>query len=153
MRCIDCLHLAGIAVSSTGRKFSNYPPALDPMDQAYTIAELTTNNTETPYPSAEFNSPPGGRVNYTTYPPTGANYQDYLIGAQSVVVDPADRLWILDTGRVSTSNGTMLTASYGGPKLVGINLSNNSIFTTIVFSTDAAPADSVRSVPYSNRIR
>ena len=55
--------------------FSNYPPALDPTDQAYTIAELKSNNTETPYPSAAFNSPPGGRINYTTYPPTGANYQ------------------------------------------------------------------------------
>ena len=133
----------GIAVSASGRKFSNYPPALDPMDQAYTIAELTSNNSETPYPSADFNSPPGGRTNYTTTPPTSANYQNYLIGAQSVVVDPADRLWILDTGRVSTSNGTMLLAAYGGPKLIGIDLADNSIFTTIVFSPDAAPADSV----------
>lgn len=136
--------MLGIAVSNSGRKFSNYPPALDPNDQAYTIAELTSNNTETPYPSAEINLPPGGRINYTTVPPTGANYQNYLIGAQSVVVDPADRLWILDTGRVSTANGTMLTASYGGPKLIGVDLTNNTVFTTIVFSPDAAPADSVR---------
>ena len=114
----------------------------------YTVAELTSNNTEVPYPSAELNSPPGGRINYTTVPPTGANYQNYMIGVQSVVIDGADRLWILDTGRVATENGTILTASYGGPKLIGVNLQNDSIFTTIVFSTDAAPADS-----YLNDIR
>jgi sugar lactone lactonase YvrE len=64
------------------------------------------------------------------------------------VVDPADRLWILDTGRVATENGTMLTASYGGPKLIGVNLHDNKIFTTIVFSPEAAPADS-----YLNDVR
>ena len=133
----------GIAVSASGRKFSNYPPALDPTDQRYTVAELIGNNTQTPYPSAEMNSPPGGRINYSTYPATGANTPDYLVGVQSVVVDPADRLWILDTGRVATANGTMLGAAYGGPKLIGVNLTTDKIFKTIVFTPDAAPADSV----------
>lgn len=133
----------GIAVSRSGRKFSNYPPALDPDNRDYTIAELISNNTERPYPSAEFNSPPGGRINYTTTPPTGANYQKYLIGSQSVVVDPADRLWILDTGRVALPNGSILEASYGGPKLIGINLTNDQIFKNIVFDPSAAPSDSV----------
>ena len=141
---ISHLH-KGIAVSANGRKFSNYPPALDPKNQAYTVAELGSNNTETPYPNAQINSPPGGRINYTTTPPTGANYQDYLIGVQSVVVDPADRLWILDTGRAATPNGTMVPASFGGPKLIGVDLTTNSIFQTIVFSPTAAPADSVHS--------
>ncbi|KAI9711583.1 MAG: hypothetical protein M1820_002148 [Bogoriella megaspora] len=138
----------GIAVSSTGRKFSNYPPALDPTDSNYTVAELNSNTTEVPYPNAEINTPPGGRINYTTTPPTGANYQNYIIGSQSVVIDPADRLWILDTGRAATPNGTMVPASYGGPKLIGINLQNDSIFTTIVFSPEAAPSTS-----YLNDIR
>ncbi|MCJ1313334.1 hypothetical protein MMC25_007011 [Agyrium rufum] len=138
----------GIAVSKTGRKFSNYPPALDPTDQQYTVAELKSNNTEVPYPSAAMNLPPGGRINMTTVPATGANYQNYLIGVQSVVIDPADRLWILDTGRVATPNGTMVPASYGGPKLIGINLTNDTIFQTIVFGPDAAPSDS-----YLNDIR
>lgn len=41
----------------------------------------------------------------------GANYQDYLIGVQSVVIDPIDRLWILDTGRVFTPDGKTLVQS------------------------------------------
>ncbi|MCJ1280913.1 hypothetical protein MMC26_000230, partial [Xylographa opegraphella] len=82
----------GIAVSSTGRMFSNYPSGLDGNNTKYAVAELTSNSTETPYPSVEMNSPPGGAINYTTIPASGANYQQYLIGVQSVVIDPADRL-------------------------------------------------------------
>ena len=55
-------HRLGIAVSSTGRMFSNYARSLDPNNIAYTVAELTANNTETPYPSAAINSPPGVRT-------------------------------------------------------------------------------------------
>lgn len=69
---IELVHLyydewpTGIAVSSTGRKFSNYPGALDGnntnngSNNKYTIAELTGNSTETPFPNAEWNNPPGG---------------------------------------------------------------------------------------------
>lgn len=77
---IEIVHLyhgewpIGIAVSASGRQFSNYPPAPDPTDTKYTVAGLTSNNTETPYPNVEINSPPGGSINYTTTPPTGANY-------------------------------------------------------------------------------
>ena len=123
--------------------FSNYPPALDANNQKYTVAELMGNSTEVPFPNAEINSPPGGSINYTTTPPTGANYQNYLIGVQSVVIDPANRLWILDTGRAATPNGTIVPASYGGPKLIGVDLTNNTIFKTIVFDPTSAPADSV----------
>ena len=133
----------GIAVSASGRMFSNYPPALDPKNQAYTVAELFANNTEQPYPSAEINTPPAGRINYTNYPPTGTSYTNYFIGVQSVVIDPADRLWILDTGRAATDNGTQVPAAYGGPKLIGIDLTTDQIFQTVVFDPTAAPADSV----------
>jgi sugar lactone lactonase YvrE len=114
----------------------------------YTIAELFPNNTERAFPSAEINQPPGGAINYTTYPPTGANYQNYLIGSQSIVIDALDRAWILDTGRVLTPNGTLVPASYGGPKLVGVDLRNNTVFQTIVFPTTVAYADS-----YLNDVR
>jgi len=133
--------------------FSNYPPALDPMNTAYTVAEIFSNNTERPYPSAEINSPPGGRVNNTVFPPTGKGLADYFIGVQSVVIDPSDRLWVLDTGRVATENGTQLNAAYGGPKLVGINLDTNSVFKTIVFDPMAAPGDSVGLPSILNGLR
>ena len=73
----------------------------------------------------------------------GANYQDYLIGVQSVVIDAKDRLWILDTGRALTPSGTQVPASYGGPKLIGVNLSNDTVFATIVFPSNVAYSDSV----------
>ena len=144
----------GIAVSREGRMFSNYPPGLDAnntnngQNNKYTIAELLANNTEQAYPSAEINNPPGGAINYTTSPPSGANYQDYLIGSQSCVIDSASRLWILDTGRALTPDGTLVPASYGGPKLIGVDLSTNEVIQTIVFPITVAFADS-----YLNDVR
>lgn len=64
----DCI--AGIAVSAAGRKFTSYPSSLDANNTKYSVAELTSNDTETPYPSAEINAPPGGSINYTTSPPS-----------------------------------------------------------------------------------
>ncbi|KAK6088113.1 major royal jelly protein [Seiridium cupressi] len=144
----------GIAVSSTGRKFSNFPGGLDPTNtyngsnDVFTVGELTSLTNETAYPSLEMNHPPGGAINYTTNPPTGASYPDYLIGVQSVVVDPLDRLWILDTGRVLTPDGTLVYAAYGGPKLVGVDLNTNEVFKTILFPQTVAYADS-----YLNDVR
>ncbi|KAJ4305525.1 RNA polymerase II mediator complex subunit [Kalmusia sp. IMI 367209] len=144
----------GIAVSRQGRKFSNYPPGLDANNTndgsngKYTVAELIGNYTERPYPNAEINSPPGGAINYSTYPATGANYQNFLIGVQSVVLDAHDRLWILDTGRALTPNSTLVPASYGGPKLLAVDLSTNQVVKTIVFPPTVAFADS-----YLNDVR
>ncbi|KAJ4382207.1 hypothetical protein N0V86_002539 [Didymella sp. IMI 355093] len=144
----------GITVSRSGRKFSNYPAGLDSNNTntgnvtRYAVAELTSNNTETPYPNAKINNPPGGAINYTTTPPTSANYQNYLIGVQSVVLDPLDRLWILDTGRVLTADGTLLNASPGGTKLVCVDISTDGVVQTIVFPSTVAFPDS-----YINDIR
>ncbi|KAI0836993.1 MRJP-domain-containing protein [Hypoxylon sp. FL0890] len=144
----------GIAVSSTGRMFSNYPGGLDPTNvfngsnDAMTVGELTSLTDETPYPNLEWNRPPGGAINYSTSPPTAANYQNHFIGVQSVVIDPLDRLWVLDTGRVLTPDGVLLSATYGGPKLVGFNLTTNEAFQTIVFPPTVAYGDS-----YLNDVR
>ena len=79
------------------------------------------------------NQPPGGRINFSVYPPVCSSSQDHLIGVQSVVIDAKDRLWILDTGRAALPNGTLPYASYGGPKLVGVDLSTNQVFKTYIF--------------------
>ena len=60
-----------------------------------------------------------------------------------MVIDPKDRLWILDTGRAAMQNGTNVPASVGGPKLIGVNLQNDTIFKTIVFPPNVVYADSV----------
>jgi len=87
-------------------------------------------------------------LSVANYLPAGANYQNYLIGVQSVVFDPLDRLWILDTGRVLTPNSILVPASYGGPKLVCVSLANNSVIQTIVFPPTVAFSDS-----YLNDVR
>ena len=129
--------LTGTAISLTGRLLSSYLPGLDPMNENLyrSIAELTSNTTETPYPSAEHNSPSGGRYNYSTYPPASASSPDHLVGVQRVVIGARDHLWIRDTGRAALENGTLLTSSFGGPKLVGVDLSTDSIITMILFPT------------------
>lgn len=136
----------GIAVSRTGRLFSCYPSGLDANNTRYQVAELTTNNTETPYPNSGINSPPGGAINYTTYPPSGANYQNYFIGVQSVAIDPLERLWILDTGRALTPDGTLVPATFGGPKLVAIDLATNTRLSSFLPRLLIPTATSMTSV-------
>ncbi|KAI8945089.1 major royal jelly protein-domain-containing protein [Xylaria longipes] len=144
----------GVTVSSTGRIFSNFPGGLDKTNvydgsnNVIQVGEHTSLTTEVAYPNLEINHPPGGAINYTTLPPTSANYQNHLIGVQSVVIDALDRLWILDTGRVQAPDGVLLSASYGGPKLVGVNLTTNEVFKTIVFPPSVAYPDS-----YLNDVR
>lgn len=64
------------------------------------------------------------------------------------MIDALDRLWVLDTGRVQSPDGVLLSATYGGPKLIGVDLATNEVFKTIVFPPDVAYADS-----YLNDIR
>ncbi|OJJ48214.1 hypothetical protein ASPZODRAFT_14362 [Penicilliopsis zonata CBS 506.65] len=138
----------GVAVSSTGRMFACYPLGLDANNTKYQVAELINRTAETPYPTTEINSPPGGPFNYSTTPPTSVNYADYLISVQSVYIDAKDRLWILDTGRAQTPDGNLLLATHGGPKIVGVNLTTNEVFQTITFPLDVAYPDS-----YLNDVR
>ena len=58
-------------------------------------------------------------------------------GVQAVIIDFLDTLWILDTGRVSHA-GVMLESSPGGPKLVSIDLTNDTIIRTFTFPTSVA---------------
>jgi hypothetical protein len=132
--------------------FSNYPRALDPNNTEYTVAELfPNNNTERAYPNATYNLPPQGLIDNSTGTPMSFGSASYLTGVQSVVIDGANRLWILDTGRTSIEDGTILPASPGGAKLVGVDLDTDEIFTSIVFDSDAAPASSVCPFSFFSR--
>lgn len=140
--------------SSSGRMFSSFPSGLDANNTnngtngKFQVAELF-NGTEVPFPSVAFNSPPGGQINRTTTPPSSANYQNYFIGVQSVVIDSNDTLWAVDTGRaIDPTSGTLTPGQYGGCKLVGISLSNNTVVRTIVFDPTVCYADS-----YFNDVR
>src|SRR3954451_1707071 len=73
----------GVTVSQDGRIFVNFPRWGDTVE--YTVAELRNGRT-VPYPNAEINQYDQNRVG------------ERLVSVQSVVVDPANRLWIVDTG-------------------------------------------------------
>jgi sugar lactone lactonase YvrE len=105
-------------VSRGGRIFVNFPRWGDKVE--YTVAEVRNGQTVA-YPNAQIN-----RINKS-------KPSESLISVQSVVVDPQDRLWILDTGSIEFG-----PTSYGGPKLIGVDLKQNRIFKTILFPQSVA---------------
>jgi len=114
----DGAMLTGVTVSRGGRIFVNFPKWGDQVE--YTVAEVKDGRTVA-YPDAAFNQPRSD---------TDA---DALVSVQSVVVDPNDRLWILDTG-----SPMFKPTAHGGPKLVGVDLTTNQVFQTILFPEDVA---------------
>ena len=67
----------------------------------------------------------------------------HLISVQSVVVDPSDRLWAVDTGSIEFG-----PTSPGGPKLVCIDLESNKVSRIIPF-----PPEVVLPTSYINDVR
>ena len=108
----------GVTVSHQGRIFVNFPRWGDRVD--FTVAELKDGKAVA-YPDPTFNRLDRERP------------AECLVSVQSVVVDPADRLWILDTGSVA-----FRPPLPGGPKLVGVDLASNKVFKTISFPKDVA---------------
>lgn len=108
----------GVTVSQNGRIFVNFPRWGDKVD--YTVAEVRNGRTVA-YPNTAINRP------------NSTNQADSLISVQSVVIDPQDRLWILDTGSIKFG-----PTSYGGPKLIGVDLRQNRIFKKILFPQNVA---------------
>jgi sugar lactone lactonase YvrE len=109
----------GVAVSHRGRIFVNFPKWSE--EVAFTVAELRDGEL-VPYPNEAINRADPG------------NPAASLVSVQSVVVDPADRLWILDTG-----SPMFRSPQYGGPKLVCVDLARNEVVRTILFPQDVAP--------------
>jgi sugar lactone lactonase YvrE len=108
----------GVTVSESGRIFVNYPKWGD--DVKFTVAEIIDSEAVA-YPNEEFNQPASDAD------------PDALVSVQSVVVDPADRLWILDTG-----SPLFKETEYGGPKLVCVDLETNEVAKIILFPQDVA---------------
>src|SRR4051812_12792780 len=108
----------GVTVSHAGRVFVNYPRWGDPV--TFTVAEVKGGKAAA-YPDAAFATFDKRRPGET------------LVSVQSVVVDPADRLWLLDTGSIEF--GPIIP---GGAKLVGVDLASNKVFKTITFPPEVA---------------
>lgn len=126
--------LTGVTVSHSGRIFINFPRWGDKVP--FTVAEVR-NGRAVAYPNREINffAPDGERApaSLDTSAQAVARRRSSFVSVQSVVVDPLDRLWILDTGSIKLG-----PTAAGGPKLIGVDLNTNRIFKTIVFPTDVA---------------
>ncbi|MBL6457244.1 gluconolactonase [Belnapia sp. T6] len=108
----------GVTVSQRGRIFVNFPKWGD--DVRFTVAELKDGR-PVAFPDEEANRTRDDD-------PAAA-----LVSVQSVVVDPADRLWILDTG-----SPMFQPTELGGPKLVCIDLATDRVVRSILFPRDVA---------------
>jgi sugar lactone lactonase YvrE len=108
----------GVSVSHTGRIFVNFPKWGDEVPA--TVVELR-DGVAVPFPSEEWNSP------------ASDHDETALVSVQSIVVDPADRLWILDTG-----SPLFQPTERGGPKLVCVDLATDTVEKVIVFEPDVA---------------
>ncbi|MGY1762443.1 L-dopachrome tautomerase-related protein [Geodermatophilus sp. SYSU D00779] len=108
----------GVTVSHTGRVFVCYPKWGD--DVGFTVGEIR-EGAEVAFPSQQQND------NVSDADP------ERFVSVQSVVVDPADRLWVLDTG-----SPMFQPTEHGGPKLVCVDLTTDEVVQTIVFPTDVA---------------
>lgn len=118
----------GVTVSKAGRVFVNFPRWGD--EVPFTVAELRDGKAVA-YPDESINRwPSHADPNAAAAEPDAA---ERFVSVQSVVVDPNDRLWVLDTGRVEWS-----VPPAGGPKLVGIDLQSNQVFKTILIPPDVA---------------
>jgi sugar lactone lactonase YvrE len=108
----------GVTVSHTGRIFVNFPRWGD--DVPATVGELV-DGVVRPFPDAAWNTPRDDAD-------SGA-----FVSVQSVVIDPADRLWVLDTG-----SPEFRRTRPGGPKLVCVDLESDEVSQTILLEPDAA---------------
>ena len=109
----------GLTVSHKGRIFVNFPKWGDEVQ--YSVAEVFNDGNIIAYPDAALNK-------------TEDNDQaSTFVSVQSVVVDPNDRLWILDTG-----SPLFRPTKYGGPKLICVDLETNKVIKKILFSQAVA---------------
>jgi len=137
----------GLAVSKQGRVFVCYTRGT----YAYTLGEIVNQTAEQAYPSLALNTPPGGLYNVTNGIQLGSNDPNIFISVQALYITPDDTLWVLDTGRPTINESqapSMPYAAPGGPKLVSINLSNNSIARTYTLPPNVHYPDS-----YMNDLR
>ncbi|WP_249522390.1 major royal jelly family protein [Modestobacter marinus] len=118
----------GVSVSHTGRVFVNFPKWGD--DVPATVAEIRDGQVVA-FPDEAWNSP------------AGDDDREAFVSVQSIVVDPADRLWVLDTG-----SPLFQPTQVGGPKLVCIDLGTDTVVQTIVF-----PRESALETTYLNDVR
>jgi sugar lactone lactonase YvrE len=122
----------GVTVSSSGRIFISFPRWGD--NVPFTVGEIRGNRVVA-YPDQAQNDLDPSRPRET------------LGSVQSVVVDPSDRLWILDTGAPNFAPSIP-----GYAKMLAIDLATNEVVKTIIFSsTTVTPTTYVNDVRFDLR--
>ncbi|MDF2995859.1 MAG: major royal jelly protein [Xanthobacteraceae bacterium] len=122
----------GVTVAADGRIFVNYPRWGD--DVPFTVAELRDGRA-VPFPDAASNVFDPARPDKT------------LSSVQSVVVDPANRVWLLDTAAPGFA-----TPIEDAVKLVAVDLATDKVSRTIVLSGPAIfPTTYVNDVRFDLR--
>ena len=119
----------GVTVSQSGRIFVNFARWGDEIP--FTVAEVVNGKAKA-YPNEAVNDWPGRKLPNPNAFTDGSADQTHFVSVQSVVVDPDDRLWVLDTGAPKLKNIVP-----EGPKLVAIDLHTNKIVKTILITPEA----------------
>jgi sugar lactone lactonase YvrE len=115
----------GVTVSQKGRIFVNFPKWGD--EVSFTVAEVRDGKAVA-YPDEAINQTDTDDLAADADADAAA-----LVSVQSVVSDPADRLWILDTG-----SPMFRPTKYGGPKLICVDLETNQVIKKILFPQNVA---------------
>ena len=135
----------GVTVSRNNRIFVNFPRWGD--DVPYTVAEVVNGKTVA-YPDASVNDWPGRKTSDPTQYKDQSQNEMHFVSVQSVVVDPANRLWVLDTGSPLLKN-----ALPGGPKLVAVDLTTNKVIKRILLPPSiAGPTSYMNDVRFDLRM-
>jgi len=103
--------LTGVAVSKSGRVFTNYPRWSDTYRNA--LVEIGKNKSATPFPDINWN---------TWNVEKGGDKKSHFLCVQAVVIDDQDTMWVVDAGYAKNADG-----DNKGQKLVKINLSDNAV--------------------------
>lgn len=122
----------GIAVSKTDRRFVSSPNWHD--GHGWSVAELKADGSVTPYPDLFWN-----RFDERLSLPPASQF----VCVQSVYVDAADRLWVLDP-----ASPKLAGVIPGGAKLVQFDLTTDRVVRVIPFDDSVAPKAS-----YLNDVR
>jgi sugar lactone lactonase YvrE len=137
----------GIAVASDGRIFTTYTRG----SYEYTLGVVVNATAEKPYPNAELNLPPDALNTSWHGISFGSGNASAFISVQALYITSKtatrpETLWVLDTGRPTIHNAqgdpSMPYAQPGGPKLIAISLTNDTIYQTFTFPSTVHYPDS-----------
>lgn len=138
----DDMLWTGVALSSDGRMFVNYPRWY-PDRYEFAVAEVIRRKTDTNVPlPIEIVAYPDAQTNdWSPDDASAGQWRERFVAVQSVHIDRQNRLWVLDTGNVDRASGRRAV-------VYEIDLATDAIRRVLPVPFDVAPEGS-----YLNDIR